>query len=467
MANILFIVVVAAIVLGPLIVLHEFGHFIVAKLFGVKVLTFSVGFGKRLWGFKRGDTDYRLSLIPLGGYVKMAGENLDEQITGSPDEFSSKPRWQRLCVAFAGPVMNILIALVIPAVLAMVHFEYPAYRTHQPAISAVEPGSGAETAGILPGDVVLKIDGKDTQTWLDVEDIVSLNPEQNLIITIRRGSGTKDISVRTSYSMFDQDKIGESGLEPDWGPNAALIASEVTSGAPADEAGLKVGDKLMKVNGRPLHPSGVGRREVVRTIRGSQGKPVILTVERVGEIIEITAIPRIIGDGLKIGLAPAVANAEMISTRLGLGGAVAYSLGENGRIIRLTKDLIGQVFVGKRSARDTLAGPIQIATFAGEAAKQGPVTVLHLMGVLSLNLGVFNLLPIPVLDGGLIFMILIDAALGVFGFSLALRVKEKMMQVGFVLLMLLMAFVIFNDVSKRFPSKSSTTTQAQPQGSGK
>ena len=467
MANFLFILVIAAIVLGPLIIFHEFGHFIVAKLFGVKVLTFSVGFGKRLWGIKRGDTDYRLSLIPLGGYVKMAGENLDEQTTGAADEFSSKPRWQRLCVAFAGPVMNILIALAIPAVLAMIRFEDFAYRSHQPVVSAVESGSGAEAAGVLPGDLVLKIDGKDTPTWRDVEDIVSLNPEQNLTITVRRGAETKDLSVRTGASMFDQDKIGESGLEPDWGPNAALVAKEVTAGLPADEAGIKVGDKLLKINGRPLHPSGAGRREVIRTIRGSEGRPVILTVEREGAILEFTAAPRTIEDGLKIGLAPLVANAEIISTKLGLGAAVSHSVAENGRIIRLTKDAIGQILAGKRSARDTLAGPIQIAKFSGEAAKQGPTTVFHLMGVLSLNLGVFNLLPIPVLDGGLMFMILIDAALAIFGLSLTLRVKEKMMQVGFVLLMLLMAFVIFNDVSKQFPSKNSSATQTQPQSPGK
>ena len=460
MANALFFLVMAAVVLGPLVVLHEFGHFIVAKFFGVKVLTFSVGFGKRLWGFKRGDTDYRLSLIPLGGYVKMAGENLDEQITGAPDEFMSKPKWQRLCVAFAGPAMNILIALVIPAVITMIHFEDYAYRAHTPIVNAVEPSSGAETAGVLPGDQVLSIDGKETPTWRDVEDVVSLNPDQNLPITIRRGNETKNLILHTTSSMFDQDKIGESGLEPDWGPNTVIVAKDITPGSPADEAGLKVGDKLLAVNGSNLRSGAAGRREVFRAIRGSEGRPVVLTVDRDGQTMTITATPKPTDDGLKIGMAPVVINPEIISTKLSLIPAVRHSFDQNERIIRLTKDAIGQIFVGRRSARDTLAGPIQIAKYSGEAARQGATTVFNLMGVLSLNLGVFNLLPIPVLDGGLIFMIFVDAALGLFGLSLTLRIKEKMMQVGFVLLMLLMAFVIFNDVSKQFPSKP-TQTQTQ------
>src|SRR5262250_3225767 len=131
-----------------MVVIHEFGHFIVAKSFGIRVDVFSVGFGKRLWGIKKGDTDYRISLIPLGGYVKMAGENLDEQVTGAPDEFMSKPKWQRFCIAAAGPAMNILTAIAIPAAMAMVNYEIPAYANGPAVIGAVAPGSAAEQAGL-------------------------------------------------------------------------------------------------------------------------------------------------------------------------------------------------------------------------------------------------------------------------------------------------------------------------------
>ena len=162
-----------------MIVIHEFGHFIVAKLFGIRVDVFSVGFGKRLAGFKRGDTDYRLSLIPLGGYVKMAGENLDEQRTGAPDEFMSKPRWQRLLVAVAGPVMNVLTAFAIIAILAMIHFETEAYKTWPAQINAVEPDSPADKAGIKRGDLIVKIDGEENPLWRDVEDVILVNPGQS------------------------------------------------------------------------------------------------------------------------------------------------------------------------------------------------------------------------------------------------------------------------------------------------
>jgi regulator of sigma E protease len=167
-----------------MVVIHEFGHFIVAKLFGIRVETFSVGFGKRIWGFKRGDTDYRLSLIPLGGYVKMAGENLDEKITGAPDEFMSKPKWQRFCVAVAGPAMNILTALMIPAVIAMVHHEVPAYVNRPALVKAVEPESPAEAAGLKPGDLIVSVEGVENPTWRDVQDKVLVNFDHDLPLTI-------------------------------------------------------------------------------------------------------------------------------------------------------------------------------------------------------------------------------------------------------------------------------------------
>src|SRR5215470_134271 len=165
LATLLYTILPFVIVLGAMVVIHEFGHFIVAKSFGIRVDVFSVGFGKRLWGFKKGDTDYRISLVPLGGYVKMAGENLDEQRTGEPYEFMSKPKWQRFCVAIAGPAMNILTALAIPAVMAMMHHEVPAYLDKPTVVRAVEPNSPAELAGVQPGDLISKIDGKSEPSW--------------------------------------------------------------------------------------------------------------------------------------------------------------------------------------------------------------------------------------------------------------------------------------------------------------
>jgi regulator of sigma E protease len=454
---------VFALVLGAMVVIHEFGHFIVAKFFGIRVETFSVGFGKRLWGFRKGDTDYRLSLIPLGGYVKMAGENLDEQITGAPDEFMSKPKWQRLCVAVAGPVMNILTALAIPAVMAMVHFEAHAYLTKPAVVNAVVPGSPAQQAGIQRGDTIIKIEGDENPTWRDVEDIIIVNPEQSVPVTIKRGNETKDITLRVGTRMVEQEKLGESGLEPDLGPDVKIVARDITAGWPAEDAGLKAGDEIIAVNGNPIVPSFVGHSEIISAIQNSNGQPVALTVKRDGETLTLQTQPRFEDGRYRIGFVPMVADVEKVITRLSPGAAIQYSFDTTMRIIRLTKTALAQIFVGTRSARDTLTGPVGIFKLSGQAAEQGASSVFNLMAVLSLNLGIFNLLPIPVLDGGLIFMLLLEGLLGLFGLPLTLRIKERMMQVGFVMLMLLMGFVIFNDISKLIPSRGAPQQQVEQQ----
>jgi len=451
-------IVVFALVLGAMVVIHEFGHFIVAKFFGVRVDVFSVGFGKRLWGVKKGDTDYRISLIPLGGYVKMAGENLDEQRTGAPDEFMSKPKWQRLCVAVAGPAMNILTALAIPAVMAMMHHEVPAYLDKPAVVRAVEPNSPAEQAGVQPGDLIVKIDGRTDPKWRDLEDTIAVNPDQDLPLTVKRDGETRQIALHVTSRAFDQEKIGYSGLKAN---DERIAVRDIKPGEPADVAGLKPGDNIIAVNGNRVEQSEYGTIEIIRVIRSSVDKPLTLKVRRGEETVDIQATPRLDDGELRLGFTQTITGRETVNQRLSLVAAVRYSVDENIRIIQLTKTALAQVFVGKRSARDTLTGPVGIAQIVGQAAQAGPGQVIRLTGMLSLNLGIFNLLPIPVLDGGLIFMILLESFLGLFGLPLSLRVKERMMQVGLVMLMLLMGFVIFNDISKKW-SRSSTPQAEQP-----
>jgi regulator of sigma E protease len=447
--------IVFVLVLGAMIVIHEFGHFIVAKFFGIRVDVFSVGFGKRLWGVKKGDTDYRVSLIPLGGYVKMAGENLDEQVTGAPDEFMSKPKWQRFCVAVAGPTMNILTALAIPTALAMMHHEVPAYQDKPPMVKAVEPNSPAEKIGLQPGDLIVKIDGHENPVWRDVEDTVALNPDQDVPLTINRSSEVKQLTLHVEGRPVDvdQEKIGYAGFKPE---ETRIVVREVVPGGPAEAAGLQVGDQIVAVNGNRIEQSSYGTFEIVRAIRKSSDKPVALTVKRGSETLDIKATPGSTDGELRLGFFQEITGFEMVNQRLSLIAAFKYSVDTNLRILDLTKTALAQVFVGKRSARDTLTGPVGIAQIVGQAAQRGVEPVFELMAILSLNLGIFNLLPIPVLDGGLIFMLLLESLLGVFGLPLTLRIKERMMQVGFVMLMLLMGFVIFNDISKRIPGRSST-----------
>jgi regulator of sigma E protease len=449
---------VFVLVLGAMIVIHEFGHFIVAKSFGIRVDVFSVGFGKRLFGFRKGDTDYRVSLIPLGGYVKMAGENLDEQRTGADYEFMSKPKWQRLCVAVAGPTMNILTALAIPAVMAMVHHEVPAHLDKPALVRAVEPNSPAERAGIEPGDQLVRVDGVKNPKWRDVEDVIVVNPDQDLPVTIKRSDTTKDITLHVGSRAFDQDKIGYAGLKAD---DERISVKEVSSGQPADLAGLKPGDNIIAVNGNRIEQSEFGQLEIITAIRKSADKPITLTLRRGNDILDLQATPKMIEGELRLGFTQAITGREMVNARLSLVAAIRYSIDENIRIIQLTKTALAQVFVGKRSARDTLTGPVGIAQIVGQAAQEGSVQVIRLTALLSLNLGIFNLLPIPVLDGGLIFMLLLESFLGLFGLPLSLRVKERMMQVGLVMLMLLMGFVIFNDISKRW-LRSSPPEIEQP-----
>jgi regulator of sigma E protease len=443
-----------------MVVIHEFGHFIVAKFFGIRVDVFSVGFGKRLFGFKRGDTDYRLSLVPLGGYVKMAGENLDEAVTGAPDEFMSKPKWQRFCVAIAGPAMNILTALAIPAAVAMFHHEVPAYLYQPATVKAVEPSSPAANAGIKAGDLIVKIGDQQNPTWRDVEDFVFVRPEQNVPVTVKRGDELKDVNVQIATRLVEDEKLGFAGFKP---VDTMILVASVAEGEPAADAGLKPNDRIVGVNGKEVEQNRYGTEEVINAIKGSKDQPVTLNIKRDGVAMDIKATPRMNNGAYRLGFTQGLSGVDMVVTKLGPIDAFNHSVDTNWRIIKLTKTAIAQIFSGDRSARDTLTGPVGIIKLSGQAAQEGTSTVLQLMAVLSLNLGIFNLLPIPVLDGGLIFMLLLEALLGFFGLSLTLRVKEKMMQVGMVMLMLLMGFVIFNDISKMIPGKKAPAQQVEQQ----
>jgi regulator of sigma E protease len=453
-----------ALILGGMIVIHEFGHFMVAKFFGIRVEIFSVGFGKRLWGFRKGDTDYRLSLIPLGGYVKMSGENLDEQATGAAYEFMSKPKWQRFCVAVAGPAMNILTALAIPAVMAMISFQYFAFMNQPAVVDAVDYESPAERAGIQRGDLILKLDGIENPTWRDIKENVAVNPGQDLTVTIKRGDEVKQLNLRVEGRDGEDGQLGYAGLNPDPGDSARIVVSGVVSGRPAAEAGLRAGDQILAVNGNPIDQSYAGIAEMMRTIRGVNGQPVRLTARRQdGSTEEVQATPKMDDGSWRLGFYPEVLDVAVVKTRLPFFQAISHSVDENRRIVQLTFKALGQVFAGRRKASETVAGPIQIARFAGQAASQGPASVFHLTSFLSLNLGLVNLLPIPVLDGGMIFMLLLESVLGLFGLPLTLRIKERMMQVGLVMLFLLMGFVIFNDVSKLLPGSDSKQPRIEQQ----
>ncbi|MEW6730387.1 MAG: RIP metalloprotease RseP [Acidobacteriota bacterium] len=448
-------------VLGAMIFVHEFGHFAVAKLLKIRVDVFSLGFGPRLIGFRRGDTDYRVSAIPLGGYVKMKGENLDEELENTGDEFLTRPKWQRFLVLFAGPWMNIVTAVAIPAVMAMIAFQVPAYRTKPALVGSVAQSSAAAQAGIKAGDVIVRIDNKENPTWHDVDIKSEINPSIPIKVVVKRNEELIETTLTPKVRYVTGEKVGSSGLLPNHKQEPVTVG-QVVSGAPAGQAGLKPGDIIVGLNGEPVQ----NFYWFYSSVQNLEGQEISITVERAGARVDLKMTPRREADGnVRVGFGPkegTVTQLETISTRKPFLEAVKYSLEKNYEILVLTKEALGQIFTGQRKAQDALAGPIQIAKISGQAYQSGGIEqLLYLMALLSLNLGIFNLFPIPVLDGGHIFMLALEGLLGLGGYKLSVTLKEKMLQVGFVLLVLLMGFVIINDISKFFIPKD-TPTASQP-----
>jgi regulator of sigma E protease len=437
-------------ILGAAVVIHEFGHFIVAKLLKIRVETFSVGFGPRLFGRKWGTTDYRLSAIPLGGYVKLGGDESNAAIEGesAPDipleeQFNLRPRWQRVLVAVAGPVMNILTALAIP-LLAALFFGIP--TSPAPVVTRINQNGAAAAAGLQPGDRIVSFNGAENPSWDRIRGDSLLSPEQPLPLTVERNGQRLPLTITPTKRVEGEEVIGDLDFLPDYG-DLPVIVSMVEPGTPAEEAGLQKGDRLVAVGDEPVH-SG---EQVMQHIRDHKGQPIQLTVDRGGEQKVITATTRKLSDGKeRLGFKP---EELMPYQRVGLGAGLGYAVNYNLEILRLTGKALGQLFKGERSARNTISGPIGIYTAASTAANElGWSGVFRMLGFLSLSLGVFNLLPIPVLDGGAIFLLLLEAMLGWIGIKLSMTVRERIQQLGFVMLLLLMGFVITNDLLKKYSS---------------
>lgn len=439
MVTFLYSVVSVVIVLGIMIVVHEFGHFAAAKFFGVRVETFSVGFGKRLLGFTRGETDYRISALPFGGYVKMAGENPMETRTGDPGEFMSHPRWQRFIIAIAGPFMNILLAVVLLTAVFMIHDEQPVYLNQAAVIGWVLDGSPAEKAGLEPGDRIVRYNDMQNPTWEDVLSKVMLSPNQPVSLTVQRGSGTLQKTVVPEAVGTDQ--VGNAG----WLPDAPTTVTEIEPGQPAANAGIKVDDEIVALNETPIRST----QSMVRMLQVSADKPVELTVIRKGQVMrfKVTPVLNDIGGSKKYRIGVLTEPAVKVD-RLPFTKAFAKSVEQNKRYSFLILDLVKRMVEQKVSIK-TMSGPIGIAKISGEAARQeGWTPIMMVMAAISLNLGIFNLFPIPILDGGLILLLLIES---VIRRDINQTVKERIYQAAFVCLILFAGLVIFNDVVKLLP----------------
>jgi regulator of sigma E protease len=435
------------LILGSAVVIHEFGHFLVAKLFKIRVETFSVGFGPRLFGKKFGHTDYRLSAIPLGGYVKLGGDESNAPIEGesAPDipakeRFDLRPRWQRILVALAGPVMNVLTALAIPLAGALM---YGIPATPAPVISNIASGGASETAGLRKGDRIVAFNGVEHPRWDTIRGDALLSPGQPLPVVVERDGERVPLTITPISRTEEGDTAGFLDFVPDYG-DVPVVVREVTANTPASEAGLQADDRILSIAGQEVHSA----EQVSQYISEHKGQPITITVNRGGVQKDITATARKLDDGKeRLGFQPAE---DIPLVPVGVAGATKYAVENNLEILRLTGKALGQFFTGQRSARNTLSGPVGIYKAAGSAVEKfGWGGFFTTLGFLSLNLGIFNLFPIPVLDGGAIFLLLIEGALAIVGMKLSMRVRDRIQQVGFVMVILLMVFVITNDILKQ------------------
>lgn len=428
------------LVLCAMVVIHEFGHFIVAKMLGIAVETFSVGFGPRLFGFQPGDTDYRFSAIPLGGYVKFRGENMEMiqgKSEGTIDEFLAHPKWKRFLVALAGPVFNIVTAILIPTAAILIGFQDDIYNSQQVVVGEITPGTTAEKSGLLQGDRILTFGNIKNPTWADFRDLVITNTGEDIPVKVDRNGQILDLRLRPRIEMRGTEPVGYVDLDP---PITYVGVERVTPGSPAERAGLRTGDKVISINGTNV----TGWHQFRRVVQ--EGKEVVLNVQRNNQPMELKATPEKSPDGAFL-----LGFTRRFETRLmktsSISEALQYGWASNVRIIKLTGEIFKQIFTSKRSARNSIGGPIKIAEQTIDTYEiAGLAGVITLMGLLSLNLGIFNLLPIPVLDGGVILLIFIEGILGLIGYTLSMNFRERFQQVGFVLVLLLMGFVIINDV---------------------
>jgi len=441
MAQVLISVIAVVVILGFMILIHEFGHYAVAKLLGVRVEVFSIGFGKRLVGFRRGDTDYRIAAIPLGGYVKMSGENPMDERTGDPAEFLSHPRWHRFLIAIAGPAMNILLAIGLLTGVYMIHYEYAAFLDKPAVIAWVKPNSPAAKAGVQTGDQIVRIDDTDTSTWEQVYFKVMLNPNQPLAVIIRRDGQTVEKSIVPKAITVSQ--VGSAG----WYADESVVVGDLEPNMPAAKAGIQEGDKIVAVNGNPLPTI----ETMIESLQDTKEAPVQLTVLRKGQTLNFQVQPVLAKTEdvnekrYRIGFQN---RPEMTISSLPFGEAFQRSLSENKKGSLLILQLVEKLVERKVSIR-TISGPIGIAQDAGEAAQEkGWTPLLALTSAISLNLGIFNLLPIPILDGGVILLLFVESLMRR---DISLRIKERIYQAAFVFLVLFAAMVIYNDLVKTVP----------------
>ena len=433
------------LVLGVMILVHEWGHFIVARLCGVRVDVFSIGFGPRLFGWKRGATDYRLSALPFGGYVRMAGQDLSEvdsgsvAPTGAPDELMSKPRWQRALISLAGPTVNLIMPLLLLSGFFWARgLPYPAYLDDPPVIASMRANDPLQKAGVTVGDRITAVNGTPAPTWEKVDDAFGdLRPENTYRLTVDH-QGTSQEVVAGGKDLIQADAPGHY-------PMVAPIVTAPLRGMGAQRAGMKRGDLVVSVNGTKI-TSWIEFKDM---ILNSNGNPLVTVVNRGGQLLTLKLEPQpVVGEDGKSNFRLGVGAEEKWSyKKMTFASAVTSASESTWYGMRQLLGIVGRLFQGKQSMKQFL-GPVGIIDQAGQAVQEGTFATINLMAIISLNLGILNLLPIPILDGGNILLLALE---GIRRRDFSLAFKERFIQVGLLFLLVVFGYVMYNDVARFFP----------------
>ncbi len=452
MYDILLVIFAVIFVLGVAINIHEFGHFIVAKMFGMRVDAYSFfGLGPRIWGFKIGHTDYRISAIPLGAYVKLYGDEATGPLEGKDDQehvpesehYELRPRWQKFLVMIGGPFMNLVLAFAIPF-LGGLAFGVPSMPA--PIVGNIQPGGAAEIAQLKTGDRIVQFDGVENPTWRRITIDAAISPEKDIPLIVERDGGRVPLTIKPIKELQGGNNIGAVGFEAE-GKAEAVTIGKIEEDMPAASSGLQVGDWIVSVNGKPVKNRG----QMVAIVGEVKDQPLNLVVDRNGERKEITTTTKLDDKGVyRIGIFFGKLAVDM--EPIGVGQAVTYAWDSNIEIIRATGKVFGQLFSGQRAVKDAgVAGPIGIVQIIAQMVRDaGFAGLFPILMVISLNLGIFNLLPIPMLDGGQIAFLGIDKFLSWFGTELSAGIKEKIQLTGLGIILILMVAVMYLDIARIF-----------------
>lgn len=420
-------------VLGVLVFVHELGHFLAAKRVGIRVLKFQLGFNPTIFSFRRGGTEYSIGLLPLGGFVKMAGESPEDERSGSADEFMSKSKWQRFQVLIMGPVMNIVLALVLTAFVLYRGAEVSVYEDQPPVVGVVTAGSAAERAGIRPGDRILSVAGHAVGTWEELFINIGTRQDREIAVDLVRDGRAMTLRVTPTTAGQSRFEFGEIGVLPDTHPRLLSLVP----GDPGARSGLKAGDIIVSVDGKPMTFASQFRDAIAK----HPAQTISLSILRHGAPLQVAVMTGKNGDRGWLGVTPVDETRSLNPTVFqAIGLSVRKNIQWSGLILQTLKGLLT-----RETSPKQLMGPLAIAQLSGESASLGWIALLGLMASISLNLGLLNLMPIPILDGGHIFIMALE---GIARRDFSIRVKEKMLLAGFVVLLMLMVTVIYNDLTR-------------------